>query len=313
MSKNAVNSMSFLRHGKGPISADGTPVIYHDNALRAEMALKTPEEIETILATKTARVADIVKHNLKQQAMLSRMLETADDEDAHEISEAYDAALFAEDQVLAIEESERGRLLGLPRDERYEAAIGHAEKVRLAIESARTVQREEYTRRVLGGISTRLALMAGEDVPTGAVVSALIPGIDGLPHYFEGQVERIVDLAAMREALLARRLEIFQPTYPISEVQTEAQPNFAIGITSDEESNDCTWTGFSFDADTVTLTNVEIAEEIEQLLVEGNYEQAYNSGFNILTFAMKDHIAVTILLEEAYNKHLQKYYPDLFG
>jgi hypothetical protein len=151
-----------LTEWEGPTSNDGTPVVRIEDAIRAKMAMKSSAEIEAIFTDQRKRVISMVKHNPKQQAMLGRMLEAAVGEDADELREVYDAALFAEDQALAIEESERGRLLGIAGNERYETSIGYAEHVQLAIESARTAQTKEYQRRAVDGVSVRLALLAGE-------------------------------------------------------------------------------------------------------------------------------------------------------
>ncbi len=305
---------SILTTWEGPVSKDGTPVIRLEDSLRAEMAMKSPEEIESVFAEQREQVAGMVKHNPKHQALLGRMLEAAktdEVEEADQLRDAYDDALFAEDQVLAIEEAERGRLLGLVGNKRYETAFGYTDKVQAAIEDARATQAEEYQRRALGGVGVRLALMAGESIPTEAVSGAIEPVAGDLPHYFDSQAKQVIDIATKREELLAKRLEIFQPTYPIAEVQTEAMSRFAVGITNEKDGDAFTWIGFDFDADTINLTNIEIPEEIKHLLTSGEYRQAYAGGFNIFTFAIKDQIEINTLLEEACNKHLRTYYPGL--
>lgn len=295
---------------EGPISADGTPVIRLDDSIRAEMALKSPEEIEASFTAYRERVADMVKHNPKHQAMLGRMLETAEGEEAEEIREAYDAALFAEDQVLAIEEAERGKLVGLATDGRYESSLDYTGKTKQATEAARTEQKAEHMRRSLGGVSARLALLAGDSNASTDVGTTQMSG--ELPHYFDDQAERIVELAAKREELLAKRLEIFQPTYPIAELQVEAHPDFIVGVTGGKDGT-YAWLGFNFDKEHATLASVDLPEDIQQLLAKGEFGQVYNSGFNILIFATKEQIEVGTLLEEAYNKHLQKFFPGSLG
>jgi hypothetical protein len=137
-----------------------------------------------------------------------------------------------------------------------------------------------------------------------------VPTDGVLPHYFDEQAEKLADIASQREALLEKRLAIFQPTYPMAEMQTEAQPNFVIGITTDPANDSFIWIGFSFDSKAVALANVDVPEDIEAMLHAGEYEQVYNAGFNILTFASKDQIELKTLLDEAYNKHLATYFPD---
>ena len=297
----------------GPVSENGTPVIRIDDALRAEAAQKTSAQLEAAFSEQSTAVAGMVKHNPKQQAMLGRMLEAADDgEDAAELRDAYDAAVFAEDQVLAIEEAERGRLLGLQENKRYETSLGYTDTVRAAIEGARVVQSEEHQRRVLGSVGIKLALLAGE-TPSQQPAAEVVSATGALPHYFDEQAKKIEDIATKREALLEKRLEIFQPTYPIAEAQIIGQPNFVIGVAKDADSDISKWIGFSFDADTVSLANTDVPEDVEELLRAGEYEQAYGRGYNILTFVMKDQIEIGTLLAEAYNKHLNKYFPEAMG
>lgn len=297
----------------GPISSDGTPVMRIDDMLRAEMAASTTDEIEAVFDAQREQAASMVKHDPTQQALFARMLDTVEGEDAEGVRRAYDSALFAEDQVLAIEEYERGRLIGLTGNGRYETTIGYAEKVKLAIESVREEQIDDRRRRALGGVSARLALLAGEADAASEPAEILTAESVILPHYFESQAERIAKLATKREEILARRLEIFQPTYPLAEVQTQAHPDFAIGISSGTEDAQTAWIGFRFDRDTTSLTNVNLPDEISGLLSNGKFEQVYANGFNVLTFELLEHIEPATLLEEAYNKHLRKFFPDCFA
>ena len=292
----------------GPVSKDGTPVIRIDDAVRAEAMLQTPEELEAAFTRQTASVISMVRHNPRQQAMLGGLLKADGGDD--ELRGAYDDALFAEDQVYAIEAAERSRLIGLPENERYETCLGYTDTIQLAIEGARAVQAEEYQRRALGGVCGRLALLAGE-TPVVQPGSDIVHSGGSLPHYFDVQAKKVADLAAKREALLEKRLEIFRPTYPIAEVQNEGQPKFVIGIASDADSDPLMWIGFSFDPATVALTNVAKSDEIDQLLKAGEYEQVYGRGYNVLICAVKEHIELQTLLTEACNKHLVQYFPDV--
>lgn len=307
-----------LGEWEGPVSSDGTPTITVDADYRANLSMLEPDAIEAAFAAKRTQLEEMVKHNPKQQAMLKRLYEAADGEDAEELREAYDAALFAEDQVLAIDETERGRLIGLTHNPRYETALGYGDSVQLAIEDAKDVLTEDYQRRAVGGVGMRLALLAGE-TPSEQSTQDVVPAAAVLPAFFDEQAKKVEELARQREALLEKRLEIFQPKYPVAEVQTEARPNFAIGVVNDQTGEFVAWVGFNFSAElakielSVALTNVEIPEDIQALLDAGEYEQAYNAGFNVLTFATKDQISANELLVEAYNKHLRKYFPDAFN
>lgn len=306
-----------LSEWDGLISNDGRPIIRLQDAMRAEAAQRTPEELEADFTKRATEVSAMVKANPKQRELLGRMLEAADEDDPDTamLRDAYDAALFAEDQVLAIDEAGRSEVLSLPgrlEDHRFETTLGYARTVHAALEGARAAVIETQQRRELGGFATRLALLAGEssEPQTG---TEIIASTGELPAYYDDQVQRVIEIASQREALLEKRLDIFRPRYPIAEAQTTAHPNFAIGITRSPDGNHddpaSVWIGFNFDAATATLQNIEVPGDIEALLRGGKFTEAYDRGYNILTFAVKDHIDLNTLLAEAYNKHLNKYFP----
>jgi len=303
---------------EGPISTDGTPVMFRDDYFRACMAAKTPEEIEGFFADQRRQATTMLGYDPKQQTLFGRLFEAAEDSDKEELRAAYDETLLDEDRVWATEERERGKLLGLPEHEGYAAALGHADTVQLAIENARVAQTEIAQRRALGNASVKLALLAGESTPpsaepTVAVANTSSTSGEMLPHYFDSQAERVLEIAHKRQALLTKRLELFQPTYPIAEIQTEARPHFVIGSTADAEHYGHLWLAFSINEAAKEITNVEVPEEVAQLLQEGKYEEVYASGFNILTFVHKEHIDIYTLLSEAYNKHMRQYHPGFFA
>lgn len=302
-----------LNEWDGPVSKDGTPVITMDGLKRAEAATKTPEEIEAGFAADEAKVTGMVNYKPSNQALLARLYETADDEtEKTEFGQALDDALFAEDQVLAISEAERSELLGLTTNARYETTLGYANDVKVAIAAAGQQEAIRLHKQAIGNVGIRLALMAGENsVEAAGEQSAELVDLRTvrLPEYFSPQAKKIEEIAQRREEILEKRLELFTPTYPIAELQTEGQPNFVIGITGESRT---TWVGFHFDADEVAITNIDVAN-IQTLLDAEQYEQLYAIGYNVLTFAPKEQIELKTLLEEAYNKHLAKYYPELFG
>lgn len=292
---------------EGPISSDGTPVIRRSAALRAEMAMMTPDQVEETFTEQAKRTVEMVGHSPNQQAMLKRLFEASDRTDP-EIAEGYDAALFKEDQALAIEEANRGEVLGLPETPRYETTIGYLKAVEQRIGAAEASIKAEFTQRVLGGMSSRLALLAGESPAEPSTAITLTSA--GLPHYFDGQASRILEIASRREEILMERLAIFYPNYPIAELQVEAQPNFVVGVEDSSRPGGHLWIGFLYAEAEEELVNISIPAELQDLLKEGRYEEVYAGGFNILTFAPKDQIELRTLLEEACNKHIQKFFPE---
>lgn len=74
-----------------------------------------------------------------------------------------------------------------------------------------------------------------------------------------------------------------------------------------------TWLGFNFDTEATSVANIEVPDAIQQLLDNNQFEAVYGQAFNVLTFATKENIEIHTLLEEACNKHLRKYFPDIFS
>jgi curved DNA-binding protein CbpA len=290
-----------------PISNDGTPIVRIKDMIRAEAAGKSSEELEVGFTKQSIEVAAMVKHNPNQQALLAKLYEAASGEDANDLRGVYDAALFAEDQVLAIEEAERGQLLGLKANDRYETSLGYAGDMQRMIEEVRQEQEQDYQRRALGGVGAQLALLAGET--PAEYGGTILPTGSALPHYFDEQVKKVSEIAMKREEILEKRLEIFEPDYPIAEMQSETKPRFVVGIES-EGGRPTLWLGFCFDTDGPSLDNIELDSDIEQKLHDEHYGVVYGSGFNILIISPKDQIELKTLLDEACNKYIAKYYPD---
>jgi curved DNA-binding protein CbpA len=305
-----------LSSWEGAISSDGTPAILMSDDLIARADNMTNEQIEAHHAAITAKVTQTVHYNPRKQELFRTMFENADAADRQELATVYDDALFAEDQVLAIEEAGRSELLNVTLPGRnYEVAIGRANAVAERIDDAKTSGMTGLQRRALGGVGIRLALLAGEASKTDVAEadSTVATATYQLPHYFEDQAEKLAAIAAAREALLQRRLDIFQPSYPIAEQQTEGYPKFFAGITAADGGPVEQWIGFSFDAEKMSLDSVAIAEDVDALLTDEQYAAVYVSGFNIFTFPKKDQIDLRDLLNEACNKHLVKYFPDVMN
>lgn len=302
-----------LNDWEGSISKDGTPVIILGDAIRYDAAQKTPEELEATIGEQGAAALAIFKHDPAQQQMLTTLFETATGDMKEQLRDALDKALLAEDQVLATTQDTRAQLLGMPSNSLLSIGENHTEQVALAIEAARAAQTEEYKRRALGGVSTRLALLASSSDETEPASTEVVPQSVtdyGLPAYYEEQAKRLAEVAEQRQAIVEKRLELFEPKYPIAELQTEAHPTFVVGMATENDPENYRWIGFHFDASAVSLDNISLPDEVKVALDAGEYEAVYQAGLNILTFTTKEQIDLRTMLDVAYNKHLEKYFPE---
>lgn len=305
-----------LNEWEGSISKDGTPAITIGDAIRYDAAQKTPEELEAAISEQGAAALAIFKHDPAQQRMLTTLFETATGDMKEQLRDALDKALLAEDQVLATTQDTRAQLLGIPSNSLLSIGEDHTEQVTLAIEAARAAQTEEYKRRALGDVSTRLALLAGTSDEAEPASTEIVPQSItdyGLPAYYEGQARKLAEVAEQRQAIVEKRLELFEPTYPIAELQTEAHPTFVVGIATENDPENYHWIGFHFDVSAVSLDNISLPNEVKVALDAGEYEAIYKAGLNILTFTTKEQIDLRTMLDVAYNKHLEKYFPDALG
>lgn len=296
-----------LRAWEDPVSKDGTPIIRIDDASRKEASSKTPEQIEAAFDAQRQQVTTMVGYNPKQHALLEKMFNSAEGEDKLEIRESLEESLLAQDRALAIEEAERSQLLGFQAHDRYQTKLGYAKEVVGMIDAARGEIIETQVRRQLGATGIRLALLSGQ-TPDPLLIE-LATASPVLPGYFEGQAEKIAALAAQREEILEKRLELFVPEYPID--QSVAHELFVLGFTANPEAVDYRWTAFRFDTADVSVANIAVPADIAQMLNAGEFEAVYNYGLNVARFSLLDQIDTNDLLQEAVNKHLQKFFPDL--
>ncbi|MBC7708087.1 J domain-containing protein [Polaromonas sp.] len=293
-----------LAEWEGPVSRDGTPIIRMDRHLQTEMEGKTPDEIEGIFTEQAKQVESMTGYNPHTLSFLKSMITQAGEDCPDDLRKAYEDALLSYDRCLAIQEAERSRLLSLPDPGKsgYRAGLNYADTIAGEIETAKVVRTEELRMLALGGVSTRLALLAGESVePVGTdivTVSSL-----QLPAYYEQQAEKVRELAAKRQEVVEKRLANFQPTYPGAELQTEAKPNLAIGVGEDVYR----WFGVAFDSETSSANLDNIPAEIAELLNAGDYKAVIERGYNVLTYAPLEQIDIQTQLIDAIEKHADKY------
>ncbi len=297
-----------LAEWDGPISTDCVPTFSLEALMRAQLLSLAPDELNEVIAKQTQAATTLASHDPTQQSLLGRLYQTADESERAGLRGLYDGALLAEDAVCAIEERTRSDLLGIASGARFETKLDHVDRTAQALETSRNKHRQVAAAQQLGSVSTRLALLAGETTNTGAVEPA---AQYGLSDHFEAQAQRITQLAQRRQELLRQRLELFQPTYPLPELQTTTQTNFVIGVNTHANTNPGTmWFNFAFDPEARQLANLEVPPEIGRLLQNQDFAGAYGKGFNILTFEPLENIDLQLLLEEACNKHLQQYFSN---
>lgn len=293
-----------LTEWTGPVSKDGTPIITLNRQAQAEMEGKTPEVIEDTFTEQTKKLEEMAGYTPTRLSFLEKIIAQSGDEIADDLRAQYEDALLQYDRVLAIQEAERSQLLSLPdrSEEGYRVGVDYADTIIGNIEAAREERKEELRMLAIGGVSTRLALLAGESAA--AENTNLVDPLSlELPAYFDQQAEKVVELAKARQGIVEKRLDNFQPTYPETEMQSEAQPNIVIGI----GDKDFRWFGVVFDAKTNSASMTKLKSEILEQLEAGDYKSVIRNGYNILTLPLLEQIDFSALLATAIEKYAEKF------
>jgi len=289
----------------GPLSTDGTPVITVNRALQMDIADMTPEQIEDIFTAQTTQIEAVTGYKPSRLSFLESLIEKAGGEVDDAIRQEYEDALLQRDRTLAIQEAERSRLLGLPdiEKDRYVAALGYGDQIEERVDSTRTELKEQLQMQVLGGVSTRLALLAGDNAPKES--NAIIPSNTSLalPAYFEDQATKVMEIAKEREAISEKRLSIFQPSYPEAELQTKFREDLVIGVSGS------LWLGVKIETEELQANFGDLPDDVVELLEQGDFKTVIEKGFNVLTIELLEHIDIQDLLIAAIEKYLNKYNP----
>lgn len=292
-----------LENWEGPLSRDGTPAITIDALARAEVTGKTSDEIEGLQVGRRQKYEVITGYNPQTVEFLESLIEqskASGTEINPTLREQYEIALLQQDRVLAIESSDRAQLLGMedPQKKRYVAELGYAGNVAEEIMAARTELLEEARLRAIGGVSGRLALLAGETVA--APDATLEPYEPALPDYYEEQSQLMLDLAKRREEITTKRLENFEPEYPMAELQTKFSPHVAVELMG-------TWMHLRFDLTSGSVEFDHLPLEILQLAEAENFGRLIDRGFNVMRLSLLDHIHYQDLLTAAAQHYQDKY------
>jgi len=293
-----------LSEWKGAISTDGTPIINVDTYLQGEMASKSPEEIEDIFGKQKDKLEGMLGFSPSRLGFLERMVQQSGDNVPEDLRIEYEAGLLEYDRVLAIQEAERSRLLGIDvKKRRYEASFDYGDKVAVEIEVARVTKQAELEALTVGSFSTRLALLAGEDTTSGDDTLPVTPLVLKLPAFFDQQSGKVHEIAKERESILLRRLANFEPEFPEPEIQQEAKPDFVIGIIDDTT----TWIAMHYDSESDSANSINLDEQINSLLESGNIPEVIQRGFNVITFKQMEQIDLFTVINAAIDKYLSKY------
>jgi curved DNA-binding protein CbpA len=291
----------------GPVSTDGTPVITVERMQEAELQGKTAEEVEAMFAEQVERIAGMTGYSPSRLSFLEKMVEQAGDDVSDELRAEYEDALLQKDRALAIEEAERSRLLGLPdiETDNYVAALGYGEETAGKLETAKAKKEADLQRLALGGVSTRLALLAGETTGTDVAVQSTV-SLE-LPAYYDEQAARVQEIANERDSITDKRLGNLEPIYPEADLQTELKEDLIIGVA---KSNGQIWLGAKIDVETDSAAFQQISDEVKGLLDQGEYKTVIEQGNGLLLVKLMEHIDIQDLLGVAIGKYTDKYKQD---
>jgi len=298
---------AILKEWDGPISDNGTPVISIDSYTKAVATNLSPDEIEASFASQRNKLVGMIGYKPGRLKLLERVITQTPGELPDDLREEYEEALLETDRVLAIQEAERAKLLGIDIEKRrYEAKLGYGTFVAGEIETSRATEQERLHMIALGKVPTRLALLAGE-VASGVYDSNNLPARPEdvqLPPYFDLQAEKVRELAKEREEILERRLANFKVEYPFAELQTNGFDTVMVGILMNDTT---TWLCAHYDEESGGVSTIDINQQTREALDNGQFEKVITAGKNVLTFVPLEQIDLRTLIDEALNKHFNKY------
>ena len=290
---------------EGPVSTSGIPVDTVTRMDGAELRGKSAEEMEAAFATKVLQLEALTGYNPRRLGLIERLIEEEGDAAPEDMRDEYEDALLQRDRVLAVEEGIRSEVIGLPNlaSRQYAASLEYSSQTRQRIEEAKTTKLEERRKLALGGVSTRLALLSGEE-PDSATIDLPVPTTIGLPDYFEQQAARVAKIAEEREGITDRRLKNFEPTYPEAELQTEQQENLILGIETDGGH---TWFAMKLDSNTGNAEADELTAEVKDLLNNGEYKTVIQRNYGIVLVKQLEQVSILDLFGVAISKYTSKF------
>lgn len=293
-----------LGEWEGPISVDGTPIISLDRYRELEMESKSPDEIEASFAAIAEKAIQVTGYSEDRLTFLENLMANGDI--SPELRVQYEAALLEKDAILAVQESERTKLLGVPeRKDRDVSTLDHSKEIEERLGVAREKVLEKARLRALGGVAAQLTLLSGDEVDIPHSVNEIAPASSGLPHYFEEQAERIREIARQREVITDKRLENLQPAYPEEELQVEFQEKIILGIGSGEDFD---WLSFEIDIEERQPAQMlELPKEIRVALNSADYKKVISKSYAIVTVPYMQNIGLVDLIGVTLGKYVKKF------
>lgn len=286
---------------EGPVSTDGQPIIYDRFRVQKELATKTPEEAEEYFAALDQKAAEMFGHSPTRLQFLEDIITNSPDMVTDAFRTEYEDALLRKSRFLSLQEAHRSAALGLPdpSEQHYAVGLGYAEQIEARIEPAKTTYIEQLRFQLLGGASTRLALLAGDTKDTGNTTTPNIPALPTLPDYYEDQAAKVVQIAKEREAIARKRLENIILTYPEEHLQTEYHDDIIICIP------DLIWYRGKIDHATRLIN---FASGVTTPLDHEDYQELIQGGANVVLIPYLDHLELSDVITEAVNRHYRKYH-----
>ena len=292
-----------LAEWEGPISTTGEAVVTADWFEKAKVRGMSPDEIEAGMSHTVEQIHQLSGYNPGLLEFLEKQIADAGEHVPAELRAQYDRALHDKDSILSVEETERARLIGLNNsNEPTVASLDYAETVKSAIEQARTEHIAVEERRALGGIATRLALLAGEPQPSSELAAHTTQAV--LPPFFEAQAAKVQSIAEERATIAEQRMVNLQPDYPEPELQTERKNKLALGL---KKGDECRWIGFAFDHERDHAEGTDIPDEVRSALEAGRYAEVIKSDYAVMIISWLDGIDPHDLVGVAIGKYTDQY------
>lgn len=277
--ENRATYDKILSEWDGPVSTTGMGVIIPGWELEQQLKDMPAVEVEDKVKGRVDELTSMMGYNPGLLVFLEDMVEKSGDHVADDLREQYDAALAERDNMLLMEESIRGKLLGLedPENRGLLAATDYGENMTGLIQDARASTEETGKRRVLGDVATQLALLAGE--PTPAEITMPTQERSILPAYFDAQAEKVQAIADARALIVEKRLTNLLPEYPEAEMQTERKNHLALGLRKGDE---CRWMGFLFDHENEHAEGEELPDKLRTALLSKSYAEVIKQEYAVM-------------------------------
>lgn len=294
-----------LTEWDGPVATTGMGVTIPGWELEQKLKDMPANEVEDNVKVRVDELTSMMGYNPGLLLFLEDMVDRSGNNVANELRQLYDDALAERDNVLLMEESIRGKLLGLEASEKRGllASSDYGENMAGLIQDARASVEEAGKRRALGGVATQLALLAGEPaLKTEIALPAQEHSV--LPAYFDDQAEKVQAIADVRAMIVEKRLTNLLPEYPEAELQTERKNHLALGLRKGDE---CRWMGFMFDHENEHAEGEELPDELRTALLNKSYAEVIKKEYAVMIIPWLEGLDPHDLIGVAIAKYTDQY------